>query len=122
MKRIVFFLTTIVFASIFIGWVDRMEEILIPEKFSQLKNGAWSQLANLQTARGLHSVGAVNGKIYAIGGNQLQNSSVEEYEPGTDIWTHKSPMPTGRGDFSCCVVNEKIYAIGGWVDNMTFSN
>ncbi len=67
MKRIVFFITIIVVASIIIGWVDLQDEISIAGKFSQFKNSAWSQLADLQTARGLHSVGAVNGKIYAIG-------------------------------------------------------
>ena len=74
----------------------------------------WSQRANIPTARCVHSVGTVNGKIYAIGGSQPQSKAVEEYDPTTDNWTKKADMPTGRGYCSASVVNGKIYAIGGY--------
>jgi hypothetical protein len=39
---------------------------------------------------------AVNGKIYAIGGEGGGRHKVEEYDPATDTWATKTPMPTGR--------------------------
>jgi len=79
----------------------------------------WSDtLAPMLTARESFGLSAVNGKIYAIGGQAHNCSSylsvVEEYDPSTDTWdTPKTPMPTQRGGLSYSVVNGKIYAIGG---------
>jgi len=64
----------------------------------------------MPTPRAGLGVSAVNGKIYAIGG---EGRTVEEYNPGTDTWTRKADMPTARGFFTTSVANGKIYAIGG---------
>ncbi len=76
----------------------------------------WSQGTDMVTARGAHTVGTANGKIYAIGGNSygVTVNTNEEYNPATDTWTTKADMPTARTDFSGCGINGKIYAIGGW--------
>jgi len=74
----------------------------------------WTKLTDMQTARNAHAVATVNGKIYAVGGEQLNSKVLEEYDPITDNWTTKTDMPTKRGWLSCSVVNEKIYAIGGY--------
>jgi Uncharacterized protein conserved in bacteria len=56
----------------------------------------------------------LDGKIYAMGGgNDVQLSSVEAYDPSTDTWTTKASMPAAREQFCTEVVNGKIYAIGG---------
>jgi N-acetylneuraminic acid mutarotase len=72
---------------------------------------------NMPTARESFGLSAVNGKIYAIGGqtNNCSNwlSSVEVYDPSTNTWITKSPMLTQRGGLSTSVVSGKIYAIGG---------
>ncbi|NQU86111.1 MAG: T9SS type A sorting domain-containing protein [Mariniphaga sp.] len=73
----------------------------------------WSQGADMPSARGAHMVTAVNGKIYAVGGN-INMVKVEEYDTETNSWVSKADMPTSRTDFSGCSVNGKIYAIGGW--------
>jgi len=78
----------------------------------------WTRKADMPTARWFHSTSAVNGKIYAIGGDAtgsrtLATSNMEEYDPATDTWTEKADMPTARGFLSACAVNGKIYAIGG---------
>jgi N-acetylneuraminic acid mutarotase len=53
----------------------------------------------------------VNGKIYAIGGDNLATN--EEYDPTTDTWTFKASMPTPRARFGIAVYENKIYCIGG---------
>jgi N-acetylneuraminic acid mutarotase len=76
----------------------------------------WVRKANMPTARSQLSACAVNGKIYAIGGNGAQGttlSAVEEYDPSTDIWTKKADMPMPTFDHAASVVNGKIYVMGG---------
>jgi N-acetylneuraminic acid mutarotase len=85
----------------------------------------WTQKsAKMPTPRSMFSISVVNGKIYAIGGedrninvNNIVNpcgvSTVEEYDPIKDVWTKKVDMPTKRCCLSTSAVNGKIYAIGG---------
>ncbi len=83
---------------------------------SMAAEGTWTQKADMPTARAC-STTAVDGKIYAIGGNRNANSAalstVEEYDPETNEWTTKSNMPTARIAHGACVVEGKIYVIGG---------
>jgi len=91
---------------------------------------SWTSKAPMQVARSDLGVAAVNGKIYAIGGNtengHVPNTSEndykalgwivatnEEYDPATDTWTFKKPMPTPRCNFGIAVYQNKIYCIGG---------
>ena len=74
--------------------------------------------AAMPTARVEICAGAVNGKIYAIGGAPNHPGStfgtVEEYDPLTDTWnTDKMPMPTPRKGAACSVISNKIYVAGG---------
>jgi hypothetical protein len=57
-----------------------------------------------------------NGKIYAIGGSQYDNSaiaSVQVYDPVTDTWEGRPNMPKGLVWFAGAFANNKIYVIGG---------
>ncbi len=86
----------------------------------QAMGGIWTQKADMPTGRGGLATVAVDGKIYAIGGNPDGSnviSTVEEYDPVTDEWTKKADMPTERHALSASVVNGKIYAIGGGGEN-----
>ena len=78
--------------------------------------GSWTKKADMPTTRTGFSTSVVNGIIYAIGGSsdgRRTLSTVEAYDPATDIWTEKADMPTPRWGLSTSVVNGKIYAIGG---------
>ena len=116
-------MTFIVFAAALTGFASAQDDVWISSTLyanvsALADDGAWSRKANMPTARSAHSAGAVNGKIYAIGGyggndSQKTLSTVEEYDPVTDTWTTKAEMPTARWGHSGGVVNGKIYAIGG---------
>jgi len=72
----------------------------------------WTQKADMPTARWSLSTSAVDGKIYAFGG-QGGLKKVEAYDPATDTWTEKAGMPTGRTFLASSVVDGRIYVIGG---------
>lgn len=74
-------------------------------------------------------VAAVNGKIYAIGGDEgtemgncmtgasMTNNVVnytEEYDPLLNVWASKADMPTARALFGTAVYSGKIFCIGGY--------
>jgi N-acetylneuraminic acid mutarotase len=57
----------------------------------------------------------VGGKMYVIGGwdGYSALTSVEVYDPWTNIWTGETAMPTARYAVAYAAVGYKIYAIGG---------
>ena len=83
----------------------------------------WTAKAPMQQARAGLGVVAVDGKIYAIGGNHATDylpisgllGTNEEYDPETDTWTTKASMPTPRDYFAIAAYKNKIYCIGGRV-------
>ena len=72
-------------------------------------SGNWVKKADMPTARNRFSISVVRGKLYAIGGSVKGNfegqSTVEEYNPVTDVWMKKADMPTARQWLSTTVVN-----------------
>ena len=84
--------------------------------------GSWAPKAPMHMARAGLGVAAVNGKIYAIGGDARSEKwpyvgsfvgTNEEYNPETDTWTFRASMPTPRCDFAIGAYKNKIYCIGG---------
>jgi N-acetylneuraminic acid mutarotase len=82
----------------------------------------WESRSPLPTARNHAFAGAVNGKIYVIGGRigspfitvSSNVDVVEEYDPSTDMWgAIKSRMPTPRSGGGWATYNGKIYTTGG---------
>ena len=79
---------------------------------------SWSTKTPMTYPRERLGVVAVDGKIYAIGGERtdLQVSYVginERYDPETDKWVTLTSMPTPRTDFAIVAYQGKIYCIGG---------
>ena len=93
-------------------------------------DGSWVSIAPMHEARENLGVVAVNGKIYAIGGDTLSGfwtysmgfsgtpvggvvGTNEEYDPATNQWTIKTSMPTPRTGIAIAAYENKIYCIGG---------
>jgi len=80
---------------------------------------SWHTKAPMNYPRHNLGVVAVNGKIYAIGGDQLSpNVSTmcvgfnERYDPKTNKWVVLEPMPTPSSNFHAVAFDGKIYCIG----------
>jgi N-acetylneuraminic acid mutarotase len=84
----------------------------------------WEERSSMPTARNHAFAGAVNGKIYVIGGRLTSPfivvasnlDVVEEYDPATNAWGEsgaRTPMPTARSGGGWATYNGKIYVAGG---------
>ena len=84
----------------------------------------WEDRSPMPTPRNHAFAGAVNGKIYVIGGRLTSPfitvasnlDVVEEYDPATDTWGGsgaRTPMPTPRSGGGWTTYNGKIYVAGG---------
>ena len=64
-----------------------------------IKTGAWSIKADMPNPRNHIAGAAVNGKVYAIGGqhgearNAVNQRSVHRYDPSTNTWTSVASLP-----------------------------
>src|SRR4051812_35390828 len=60
-------------------------------------NGSWQKRAPLPTARQELATAALDGKVYVMGGYDINLNStalVEVYDPGTDTWSTIHPLPS----------------------------
>ena len=89
----------------------------------------WETRNPMPTPRNHAYAGAVNGKIYVIGGRVAQPfitvasnlDIVEEYDPSTDQWgAQKARMPTARSGGGFATYNGRIYVAGGEVQTPQF--
>jgi actin-binding protein IPP len=63
------------------------------------------------------AVVALNGLIYAIGGEDESfiYDSVECYNPIIDQWVIRASMLSPRVNHGACVIDGEIYVVGGWI-------
>ena len=81
----------------------------------------WQAVAPLPNPRNHLSAAAVDGKIYAIGGQYGHDGGVQdqpflhEYNPQTDQWVRKADLPSARSHFEpgTEVHNGKVIIVGG---------
>lgn len=73
----------------------------------------WSQVRPMQQARAQLKLVALDGLLYAIGGECLY--SMERYDPRTDTWTSRAPLPAGTFPVAheAVACRGDIYVTGG---------
>lgn len=76
------------------------------------KTNQWIKLADVPNPATNLALAAVNGKIYAIGGDLFKDTN-REYNPQTNSWSILEPMPTARQHIDCGVFGNNIYISGG---------
>ena len=81
-----------------------------------LATKAWEAVAPMVEARAVAGVSVLDGKLYAVGGCDVDErllSSVERYDLATKEWEAVAPMATERQAHGVAVLNGKLYAVGG---------
>jgi N-acetylneuraminic acid mutarotase len=87
----------------------------------------WETRNSMTTPRNHTFGGAVNGKIYVIGGRlgspfiglASNTDVVEEYDPATDQWgSPKEKLPTPRSGGGWAIYGGKIYVAGGEINTL----
>jgi N-acetylneuraminic acid mutarotase len=81
----------------------------------------WHKAAPLPTARNHLAGVALGGLVYALGGQQLQDTSavpkdeVDSWDPATNTWTVEAPIPTPRSHVSAAttIFQGMIVIVGG---------
>jgi len=103
--------TTTVFFVVLIIFLVSLSPLTVLDVKAQTEN-TWTTLAPMQEDREDLGVATVDGKIYAICGQDYGTSNtVEEYNPQTDTWTYKKPAPVSMRLFGIAVHHGKIYCI-----------
>ncbi len=77
----------------------------------------WTVLAPMPTPRDHLAAGVVDGRLYAVGGRDvdadLPMDLLEIYDPTTGGWTTGAPLPTARGGLAAAVLDGRLYTFGG---------
>ena len=78
----------------------------------------WRTAAPMPQAQGGLAAAAVNGKLYAFGGEFFDNGGGVYpeswmYDPATDKWSALPDMPNPRHGLGAVALDGKIYVIGG---------
>ena len=82
----------------------------IAERYDPQTN-TWEMLSPMSEARQGVASAVLNGKVYAIGGQEL--SSVEVYDPSTESWSSGVALPSEVNHGTTITAGGKIYLIGG---------
>ncbi|HLH23576.1 MAG TPA: kelch repeat-containing protein [Chloroflexota bacterium] len=83
----------------------------------------WARRASLPTARGAPAAVALDGRLYAIGGERRMPgggpddyesvADVAAYDPAADRWETLPPLHHPRNHLAAAVIDGRIYAVGG---------
>ena len=68
------------------------------------ETNSWSQVANMNIARQGHSLVSLHGRLYAIGGAEIQ-----VYNPDNDTWTLLQHKLDGKVSFTAACIIKKYY-------------
>jgi N-acetylneuraminic acid mutarotase len=77
--------------------------------------GTWQTGAPMPLSRQELATGALNGKVYVIGGYDAAGAStatVQVYDPTTDTWALAHPLPYAVNHNSAAVAGERLYSFG----------
>ncbi|XP_035681516.1 kelch-like protein 24 [Branchiostoma floridae] len=77
---------------------------------------SWSRLAKMIRDRCYHKLAVVQGKVYAIGGQEsgIPQSRLEVYDRNQNKWTEGIPLPEPRYGHAAVVLDGRIYVMGGF--------
>ena len=102
-----------------IGGYNESGDLSAVEEYDPVSD-TWTTKKSMPTPRAWFQTEVLKGKIYAIGGwkkvgdysSESYLSSVEEYDPKSDIWMGNIPALPAKDGFQTEIIDGKLYAIG----------
>ena len=81
--------------------------------------GNWVARPPLPTGTNRIAAAAVNGMVYAVGGDQggIRSNNNYRYDPATNTWSTKAPMFTQREHCTLTELGGLLFAVGGITPN-----
>ncbi|XP_070192741.1 uncharacterized protein DKFZp434B061-like isoform X2 [Littorina saxatilis] len=82
----------------------------------------WEKVCSMLCARSFHTVCVLDGRIYAMGGQDQDEEvqdSVEVYEPESDRWSSLPCMQTCRAGACSAVLKGRVFVVGGYDESGT---
>jgi len=112
----------LLFAGIYLV-IARPAFLMAPKFPLEITQQKWEPLASMNEPRGSMAVAIFDGKIIVIGGKSDSGvvSSVEMYDPSSNIWSALDEKPTAVYDVSATLIGEKIYVPGGVTQDRTLT-
>ena len=80
------------------------------------KTDLWRTLPSMKAPRAAVGVAVIDGKLHAIGGRALDQSTLtlhQVWDPVTNAWSDAAPLPKARDHMATIAVAGKIHVIGG---------
>jgi len=99
---------------LFGGYVYASGTYLAITEVYNTETGSSSPLANMSTGIAGPEAGAINDKIYVVGGytpDGEESDLVQEYDPVADSWALKKELPMKISYHTSCVLNNKLYIL-----------
>ncbi|XP_075542748.1 uncharacterized protein LOC142576489 [Dermacentor variabilis] len=81
-----------------------------------LARSCWETMGSLRRARCHHGVAVVLGRVYAVGGQSVDEGfmdSVEVYDPDLDRWSEVTPLCCARMAANAVEFRGQMYVVGG---------
>jgi DNA-binding CsgD family transcriptional regulator len=102
--------------------IPRQSVSQIPDGVAQPNN--WRNRTTLPAPRNDFGAVAYDGKLYVIGGSDAQgsNTTIERYDPSTNVWVSLGDKPTATSHIQAAVVRGLIYVPGGEASDGTVLN
>lgn len=96
---------------------DKVHTGAIAQAFEyDTKSDSWRALPPMKAARAAVGVAVIDGKLHAIGGRALDQSTLslhQVWDPATNAWSDRAPLPRARDHMATVAVDGKIHVIGG---------
>ena len=102
-----------------VGGFNREERMLNTAEVLDMTVGGTQEgrnIANMNTKRSSVGLAAINGRLYAVGGlddNETRLSSAEYYDPERNVWSPVASMSVPRYGAGLGVLNGVLYCVGG---------
>lgn len=77
---------------------------------------SWTPIARMPAARGAHTGGVIDGKVYVVGGVSERLELATEtwvYDPAADAWSAAPAMPTPRDHVTSAVLDGRLHVLAG---------